>query len=542
MSGAEISNSFIVIKSLRKDSRMQDFIFCQSLKGFDIMKRTVLLLSLALIPFFISQISYVVHAQDHPVISDSIYSSVLKEQRSIKILLPETNKPGSADKYEAIYLTDGEWAMDPFSFIYKFAHDENYVPPAIIVAIPNKYLGKANQRDRDFLPLHVPEPAISGGADNFLSFIKNELIPYIDNKYPTNRTNSIYGHSYGGLFVMYVLLNEPQLFESYYATDTPFRWNDDHLIKMADQKLNNLPSDKVLWIAGIDATYRYQGIARLDSLLRLKAPEKLRWKMVTYPDEKHNSVRLKAMYDGIKFSYSGYSNAPISFHPMNGVLLKDKPISIWVDSYPELRYTLDGTEPVRTSQKVDSKLTISGPAQLVLKSFSNSGKYDKTAKGDFQLGEALPSVSKPIESISGGLRYSYYEGSWEKLPDFKKLKPAKTGIADSVFNINDLPRRTNFACLFEGYFEILKDGYYLFALVSNDGSRLVIGDKLIIENDGVRATESVRSIILPLEKGFYPVRIEYFQKDGDRVLQLLYVDPGTENATRFPFRYRYHEK
>ena len=505
------------------------------------MKKTILSLSLTLVSIFISQVSCVVHAQEHPVISDSIYSSVLKEQRSIKILLPETYKPGSTDKYEAIYLTDGEWAMGPFSFIYKFAQDENYVPPAIIVAIPNKYISKANQRDRDFLPVHVPEPAISGGADNFLSFIKNELIAYIDNKYPTYRTNSIYGHSYGGLFVMYVLLNEPQLFESYYATDTPFGWNDDYLIKMANQKLKNLPSDKVLWIAGIESTYRYQGIGRLDSLLQLKAPKNLHWNMVTYPNEKHNSVRLKAMYDGIKFSYSGYSNAPLSFHPMNGVLLKDKPISIWVDSYPELRYTVDGTEPDRTSQKVDSKLTITGPAQLVLKSFSNSGKYDKTAKGNFKLGEALPSVPKPKEINSGGLKYSYYEGSWEKLPDFKKLKPVKTGIADSVFNISELPRKTNFACLFEGYFEISKDGYYLFALVSNDGSKLLLGDKLIIDNDGVRSTESVKSFILPLEKGFYPVRIEYFQKDESSVLQLFYLDPGTENATRFPFKYQYYE-
>jgi hypothetical protein len=263
--------------------------------------------------------------------------------------------------------------------------------------------------------------------------------------------------------------------------------------------------------------------------------------MVTYPNEKHNSVRLKAMYDGIKFSYAGYSNTPLSFHPMNGVLLKDKPISIWVDSYPELRYTIDGTEPERTSQKVGSRLTITGPVQLVLKSFSNSGRYDKRAEGNYKLGEALRSIPKLIESIPGGLRYSYYEGSWEKLPDFKKLRPVKTGIADSAFNISALPRKTNFACLFEGYFEISKEGYCLFALVSNDGSKLLLGDKLIIDNDGVRSTEGVKSFILPLEKGFYPVRIEYFQKDEGSVLQLFYLEPGTQNPTRFPFRYQYHE-
>jgi len=39
--------------------------------------------------------------------------------------LPETYKPGSAEKYEVIYLTDGEWAMDLFSYIYKFAKNDN---------------------------------------------------------------------------------------------------------------------------------------------------------------------------------------------------------------------------------------------------------------------------------------------------------------------------------------------------------------------------------------------------------------------------------
>jgi predicted alpha/beta superfamily hydrolase len=481
------------------------------------------------------------YAQDSPVISDSIYSSILKEERSIKVLLPDTYKPGSAEKYEVIYLTDGEWAMDPFSFVYKFAKNENFVPPAIIVAVPNRYINTANQRDRDFLPVHVPEPAISGGAGNFLSFFKNELIPYIDKTYPTNGTNSLYGHSYGGLFVLYTLLSEPQLFGSYYATDPPFRFNDDYLIKMAAKKLENLPPDKILWLAGNELTYKSQGIDRLDSVLRFKAPASLHWKMVTFPNETHNSVRLKAMYDGIKFSYSGYSNASVSFHPMNGILLKDEPTLIGVlNSSLELRYTTDGTEPDMTSKKVvNSMFTITGPAQLVLKAISTSGKYDKIIKGNFELGEALPSVPQPKKIKQGGLKYSYYEGSWEKLPDFKKLKPIQTGLADSLFNINKLPGKTNFACLLEGYFEIPRDDYYVFGLVSNDGSKLFLGDKLIIDNDGVHTTESVKTFILPLKKGYYPVRVEYFQKDESSVFQLLYVNMKTWNATNYPFKFQY---
>jgi predicted alpha/beta superfamily hydrolase len=431
--------------------------------------------------------------------------------------------------------------MDPFSFVYKFAKGENFVPPAIIVAVPNTYINKANQRDRDFLPVHVPQPAISGGAANFLSFFKDELIPYIDKTYPSNRANSLYGHSYGGLFVLYALLSEPQLFGAYYATDPPFSFNDDYLIKMAANKLENLPPNKILWLAGNDLTYKSQGIDRLDSVLRFKGPASLHWKMVTFPNETHNSVRLKAMYDGIKFSYSGYSNASVSFHPMNGILLKDKPTLIWVlNSSSELRYTTDGTEPDMTSKKVvNSMVTITGPAQLVLKAISASGKYDKTIKGNFVLGEALPSVPQPKKIKQGGLKYSYYEGSWEKLPDFKKLKPIQTGFADSLFNINKLPSKTNFACLLEGYIEIINDGYYVFAIVSNDGSKLFLGDKLIIDNDVVRSAENIKSFVLPLKKGFYPIRIEYLQKDESSSLQLLYLTPDTQNPTTIPFNFQY---
>lgn len=480
-------------------------------------------------------------AQNNPVINDSIYSNILKEERSVKVLLPETFKPGSSEKYEVIYLTDGEWVIDLFSFIYKFAKGENYVPPVIIVALPNTYINKANQRDRDFLPVHVENPAISGGGDRFISFLKNELIPYIDKTYPTNGTNSLYGHSYGGLFVMYTLLTEPQLFQTYYATDPSFFWNDDFVIKLASDKLEKLPPNKLLWIAGIDETFKNMGISRMDSVLQLKAPQDLFWKIATFPNEKHNSVRLKAMYDGIKFSYSGYSNTGIQFHPMNGILIKDKPAMIFLmNGFPDMRYTIDGTIPDKSSPKADSRILLNGPAELILKSFSASGKYDLTAKGSFTPGEVLPSFIKPRNIFNGGLKFACYEGTWERIPDLNKLKPLLTGIADSLFSFKNLPLKANFACLFEGYIEIDEDGYYIFATATRNASRFYLGNKLLIDNDEIHLTEMTESFILPLEKGFYPVRLEYFQKEADPAIQLIYLKPGAEDPSSIPFKYLYH--
>ena len=104
------------------------------------MKKNVLSSFLILVFILLSQISRVINAQDQSIISDSIYSNILHEQRSIKIKLPDEYKHGSTDKYEVIYVTDGEWAMDPFSFIYDWAKNEYFVPPAIIVSIPIAYV------------------------------------------------------------------------------------------------------------------------------------------------------------------------------------------------------------------------------------------------------------------------------------------------------------------------------------------------------------------------------------------------------------------
>ena len=504
------------------------------------MKRFSLKSVLVLTIAFLVKLN-VASAQGNTVINDSIFSNVLNEERTLKIVLPDTYKPGSSNRYEVIYLTDGEWVSELFPFVYGFAKGENYVPPVIIIAIPNRYINKANQRDRDFLPVHVDNPPISGGADKFIAFLKDELIPYIDKNYQTNGTNSLYGHSYGGLFVMYTLLPQPQLFQTYYSTDPSMSWNNDFIIKLASEKLEKLPPDKVLWIAGITETYEGMGSGRMDSVLRLKAKPDLHWKFVTFPNEKHNSVRLKAMYDGIKFAYSGYSNEPLVFHPMNGILLKDKPAPVFLTTtFPEMRYTLDGTEPDLTSPKADPMMQITGPVQLVVKSFSASGKYDLVAKGNFPLGEVLPASQKPKRISNGGLKYSLYEGTWDKMPDFKKLKPVKEGIADSPFSFNNLPLKVNFGCTLEGYLEIKEDGYYLFATVTKNGSRLYLGDKLIIDEDGIHQSETAGSFIIPLEKGFYPIRLEYFQKNANPDLQLVYMRPADNNPYPIPPGNLYH--
>jgi cytochrome c2 len=78
--------------------------------------------------------------------------------------------------------------------------------------------------------------------------------------------------------------------------------------------------------------------------------------------------------------------------------------------------------------------------------------------------------------IASGLQYAYYEGSWDKLPDFSKLEPKEVGDATN-FDVSVARRKEQFALRFDGTIRLDKDGEYRFLIGSDDGSRLLIDEK-----------------------------------------------------------------
>jgi len=119
-------------------------------------------------------------AQELTIINDSIFSKVLNEQRGIKIYLPEEYKLGSNEKLNVVYIIDGEMHFDDFLTFYKFAENQKFIPPLILISLPNNYSRKGSTRDRDFVPEITTDNLKAGGANNFITFFKNELIPYIN--------------------------------------------------------------------------------------------------------------------------------------------------------------------------------------------------------------------------------------------------------------------------------------------------------------------------------------------------------------------------
>ncbi|WP_184546952.1 alpha/beta hydrolase-fold protein [Mucilaginibacter sp. FT3.2] len=470
---------------------------------------------------------------------DSLKSGILNQERLIQVFVPPDYKPGSTDKYDVLYVLDGgNWNTGLITQVQRFLEGEGNMPPTIIVSV----LGI--DRNKDLTPTHLKDWKTSGGADKFLAFIKNELIPHVNKTYPSNGDNTLWGHSLGGLFVMYALLNEPKVFKSYIAVDPSLWWDNCYLPKIAAGKLPALAGlNNTLFISGRDGKDgRSMKIDTMGTILKSIAPAGLTWKVSIYPDETHSSVRFKTTYDGLKFTYTGFSGG-IEFHPMNGIVLKDKPIKIlYFNDTSKVYYTLDGTVPTTSSAKALPEIALTGAATVTYKRFTNRSNYDKTITGNFITGNALHPVAKPKSLKPGGFNYAYYEGDWDKWPDVKNLTPVKTGITGNDFDLDNLPRKNNYALVIDGMLETKEDGYYLFILDADKGSKLYVGNKLLIQWDG-NYNQRTFTYILPLAKGFYPLRIEYLHKKEDFKLKLSYLPPGvmdTKNITPIPVALQYN--
>ena len=87
--------------------------------------------------------------------------------------------------------------------------------------------------------------------------------------------------------------------------------------------------------------------------------------------------------------------------------------------------------------------------------------------------------------------------------------------------------RRNFGMVFEGEINIGKKGTYDFSLGSDDGSRLYINNKLVVDNDGVHSMTTKKGKIA-LDPGKAKLKLEYFEKGGQEELALEMSGPGVK--------------
>ncbi len=121
--------------------------------------------------------------------------------------------------------------------------------------------------------------------------------------------------------------------------------------------------------------------------------------------------------------------------------------------------------------------------------------------------------------VESKINFAYYEGKWEKLPDFNQLKPVSTGIT-SGFDVQLGKAKDHFGIVFTGFWETPTDGKYRFKLTSDDGSRLIIDGDTVVDNDGIHGMNSVEKEVV-ISAGIHEIRIEFFENQGGEDLRVI---------------------
>jgi alpha-L-fucosidase len=187
-----------------------------------------------------------------------------------------------------------------------------------------------------------------------------------------------------------------------------------------------------------------------------------------------------------------------------------------------VHYTTDGSVPNEKSLLVKNPVTIKNTATITARCFRDGKAVSGTVSETFTKVPLQPAVN--AEKTKSGLKYNYYEGTWDKIPDFTGLKVVQSGIVPKI-DLAEKKIPEYFAFGFSGLIKIEKDNVYKFFIESDDGSILTIDDKFVVDNDGLHGMIE-KSGTFALAKGYHKIAVKYLQKTGGNDLKVSIESPN----------------
>ena len=155
----------------------------------------------------------------------------------------------------------------------------------------------------------------------------------------------------------------------------------------------------------------------------------------------------------------------------------------------------------------------------------------KPARSTTILAVTQLSLRSPVvkDGATPGLRCFYYEGEWQRLPNFDSLAPAAEFSVDTVA-IPSTARPEDYGLVFKGLVNVPADGLYEFGLSSDDGSALWVADTLVVDNDGLHGAGEIAGQVA-LKAGLHSFEVRMFQGKGGQSLDLFIAGPGLEKQS-----------
>jgi predicted alpha/beta superfamily hydrolase len=227
-------------------------------------------------------------------------SKVFQLQRRVQIYLPSGYERSKA-RYPVLYLLDGDaYYTAVAGMVRNLSESSGRIPEMIVVSIPNV------DRSHELAPaVRNPKPGEAPFlAHQFHQFLKDDLIPWVDANYRTEPFRILVGHSRGGLFSLYTLLNWPDTFQAYLALSPALWWDDEQIMQDMDTKLRAVRAGRAMRFLYLSAAHESVEIsrpaARVAKLLEQIRPAGLQWSYEYMAKENHMSSHLPGTLAGLQ--------------------------------------------------------------------------------------------------------------------------------------------------------------------------------------------------------------------------------------------------
>lgn len=256
-----------------------------------------------------------------------IESKILNQERELLIYTPPSYNENTLVSYDVIYVFDAQnreffdYTTSVISFI------SNATKKYIVVGITSLYIEKLEYaRNNDLLPILKTDDSkkrygkYSGNADNFLGYVKNEVVPFIENNYRTRSNKVAIGHSLSASFILYSMFKEPNLFDAYFAISPNFAYDNERLTtELTDFDYQRIKEKTFLYISnaneGVDYWKEWEPARKkvYSFLENSNNLDKINSVVKSFPEETHWTTFAPSLTLGLTEYFKYLENKTITF-------------------------------------------------------------------------------------------------------------------------------------------------------------------------------------------------------------------------------------
>ena len=201
----------------------------------------------------------------------------------------------------------------------------------------------------------------------------------------------------------------------------------------------------------------------------------------------------------------------------------------------EIRYTTDGSMPTKESALYNGALEVGKTTDFAFRTFRPDGSPSDAVRTKYVKAPYAEAVTAPA-ALQAGLKAVWHDFRGNLCADIDAAPVKGEYVVESVSIPEEV--KGNIGLVLTGYLEVPADGIYTFALLSDDGSTLMLDGELLGDNDGAHSPVEI-IVQKALKAGLHPIEVRYFDCNGG-VLQMELVNEKGEKEV-LPSAWLKHE-